>query len=213
MPWPTATSDLHWWSPRDLARFVDLGCEVQDVALDLSAADEAVETPRALRFAGAFGPMLPTLRQTVKETIVWNVERGLELDGLAVARALEARSAIFATVADLMERFDVPVAPAAQVVPFPVEQQYPAEIAGVEMPHYLGWMRVCSRITVCAHPVAAVPAGFTDDGLPVGLRLVGRYRGDRRLLEHAPAWEAATELTARHPPLEEVADSAAAVPS
>lgn len=194
-------------------RFVDLGCEVQDVALDLSAADQAFETLRAVRFAGAFGPMLSTLRQTVKETIVWNVERGLELDGSAVARALEARSAVFATVADLMERFDVLVAPAAQVVPFPVEQEYPAEIAGVEMPHYLGWMRVCSRITVCSHPVAAVPAGFTHDGLPVGLQLVGRYRGDRRLLEHAAAWETARGLTARHPPLEEVADSTAAVTS
>ena len=79
-------------------------------------------------------------------------------------------------------------APAAQVVPFPVEQEYPTEVAGVAMPHYLGWMRACSRLTVSAHPVAAVPAGFTDDGLPVGLQLLGRYRGDRRLLEHAAAW-------------------------
>jgi amidase len=52
--------------------------------------------------------------------------------------------------------------------------EYPAEVAGVAMPHYLGWMRVCSRITVTAHPVAAVPAGFTDDGLPVGLQLIHR---------------------------------------
>ena len=70
------------------------------------------------------------------------------------------------------------------------------------MPHYLGWMRACSRITVSAHPVAAVPAGFTADGLPVGLQLVGRYRGDRRLLEHAAAWEAASGLTQRHPPVD-----------
>jgi len=70
------------------------------------------------------------------------------------------------------------------------------------MPNYLGWMRVCSRITVSSHPVAAVPAGFTGDGLPVGLQLVGRHRGDRRLLEHAGAWERASGLTSRHPLLE-----------
>jgi amidase len=84
-------------------------------------------------------------------------------------------------------------------VPFPVELEYPPEVAGVAMPHYLGWMRACSRITVSSHPVAAVPAGFTPGGLPVGLQLVGRFGADRRLLEHAAAWEAATGYTARRP--------------
>ena len=116
-----------------------------------------------------------------------------------LARALAARSQVYLSVAELLERFDVLVAPAAQVVPFPLEEEYPATVAGVVMPHYLGWMRVCSRITVSAHPVAAVPAGFTERGLPVGLQMVGRYKDDRRLLEHAAAWEAASGLTARHP--------------
>ncbi len=178
------------------------GCEVQDVALDLGAADHVFETLRALAFARAFGPTLDALRRTAKQTLVWNVERGLALDGPELARALAARSQVYLSVAALLERFDVLVAPAAQVVPFPLEEEYPATVAGEVMPHYLGWMRVCSRITVSAHPVAAVPAGFTGSGLPVGLQMVGRYKGDRRLLEHAAAWEAATGLTARHPTLD-----------
>jgi amidase len=182
--------------------FEAAGCEVRDVALDLGPADEAFETLRALSFARAFASMLPAFRGTVKETVIWNIEQGLALRGSAVARAIAARSAVFAAVAELLERFDVLVAPAAQVAPFPVEDEYPAEVAGVAMPHYLGWMRVCSRITVSAHPVAAVPAGFTSGGLPVGLQLVGRYRGDRRLLDHAAAWEAASGLTARRPPVD-----------
>ena len=112
-----------------------------------------------------------------------------------------ARSEVFTLVAELLQRFDLLVAPAAQVAPFSIEQEYPTEVAGERMPNYLGWMRACSRITVSSHPVAAVPAGFTPGGLPVGLQLVGRYRGDRRLLEHAAAWEAATGLTGRHPPV------------
>ena len=119
-----------------------------------------------------------------------------------MARATTARSDVFAAVAALLERFDALAAPSAQVAPFPAELEYPTEVAGVEMPHYLGWMRACSRITVSAHPVAAVPAGFTAAGLPVGLQLVGRYRGDRRLLDHAAAWEAAGGYTARRPPLD-----------
>jgi amidase len=183
------------------ARLDALGCDVHNVDLDLRAADEAFETLRAVAFVRAFAPILPTLRKTGKATLLWNIEQGMALDGPALARAIETRSAVFATVSELLERFDVLAAPAAQVVPFPVDLEYPTQVDGVAMPHYLGWMRVCSRITVSAHPVAAVPAGFTDSGLPVGMQFVGRYRDDRRLLEHAAAWETATRLTERHPRL------------
>jgi amidase len=179
-----------------------LGCVVEDLELDLSAADEAFETLRALGFARRFGAELATIRGETKETIVWNVERGLSLDGPAIARAIALRSEVFVTVADALEKLDLLIAPSAQVVPFPVQDEYPTEIAGVKMPHYLGWMRVCSRLTVSAHPIVAVPAGFTASGLPVGMQLVGRYAGDRRLLELAAAWEIATGLTDRHPSLD-----------
>jgi amidase len=179
-----------------------LGCNVEDVTLDLSHADEAFETLRALGFARAFGDSLPALREAAKDTLVWNVERGLELGAPSIARAQTTRSAIFEMFAELLERFDMLAAPSAQVVPFPIEEEYPVHVAGVTMPHYLGWMRVCSRITLSAHPAAAVPAGFTEDGLPVGLQLVGRYGGDLRLLRHAAAWEAASGLTDHHPTLD-----------
>jgi amidase len=179
-----------------------LGCLVEDVTLDLTRADGAFETLRALGFARAFGDRLPALRETAKDTLLWNIECGLALDAPTIARAQATRSEIFTMFADLLERFDVLAAPSAQVVPFPIEQEYPVQVAGVTMPHYLGWMRVCSRITLSAHPAAAVPAGFTDDGLPVGLQFVGRYRGDLALLRHVAAWETASGLTDRHPTLD-----------
>lgn len=182
-------------------RLSALGCLVEDVTLDLSRADEAFETLRALGFARTFGDSLPALRARAKDTVVWNIERGLELDASTIGRALTVRSEIFTMFAELLERFDVLVAPSAQVEPFPIEQEYPVQVAGVTMPHYLGWMRVCSRITLSAHPAAAVPAGFTTEGLPVGMQFVGRYRGDLQLLRHAAAWEAASALTERHPAL------------
>jgi amidase len=181
-------------------RWQACGSVVEEVAPDISRADESFETLRALGFARAFGDQLPVLRRKGKETLVWNVERGMELSGPAIARAQSARGEIFTLIAELLQRFDLIVAPSAQVAPFPVEWEYPREVAGVAMEHYLGWMRACTRITVSSHPVLGVPAGFTAAGLPVGMQLVGRFRGDRELLALGSAWEAATAFSDRHPP-------------
>jgi amidase len=182
------------------ARWLDCGAVVEEISPDVSGADGAFETLRALGFARSFADRLPQLRQRSKATLVWNVERGLALDGPAIARAQRVRGEIFRRVADLLQRHDLIVAPSVQVTPFPVESEYPREIAGVTMESYLAWMRACTRVTVCSHPVLAVPAGFTAGGLPVGIQLIGRFRGDRELLAHGAAWEAATGFGARRPP-------------
>jgi amidase len=101
----------------------------------------------------------------------------------------------------LLERYDALALPVSQVTPFAVEQEWVTEIAGTAMGSYLEWMRSCSRITVTAHPALSLPAGFTPDGLPVGLQLVGRQRGELALLRLAAAIEHATRVGRRAPDL------------
>jgi amidase len=79
------------------------------------------------------------------------------------------------------------------VAPFPIEQEYPTEIDGVPMNNYLDWMRSCSAITVTGHPAISVPCGFTPDGLPVGIQIIGRYRDELGLLQFAHAFEQRTK--------------------
>jgi amidase len=89
----------------------------------------------------------------------------------------------------------------SQVAPFPVETEWVTEIAGTAMGSYLEWMRSCSRISVTAHPALSLPAGFTPAGLPIGLQLVGRQRGDLALLRLAAGIERATGFGRRAPDL------------
>jgi amidase len=177
--------------------FSGLGCVVEDVEPDLADADEAFDTLRALQFAGAFA----RIASRVKPDIAENARRGFELSAERIARALTLRSEIFTRMRVLLERFDVLAAPVTQVAPFAVETPWPRSIAGVELETYTDWFRSCSRVTVTAHPAVSVPAGFTQDGLPVGLQLVGRYRDELGLLRVAAAFEAATGFGARRPPL------------
>jgi amidase len=177
--------------------FAELGCVVEDVEPDLAEADEAFDTLRALLFADAFGD----LGDQVKPDIASNARRGFGLSPKQISRALTLRTEMFTRMRTLLERFDFLAAPVTQVAPFSVETPWPREIAGVAMETYTDWFRSCSRITVTAHPAVSVPAGFTADGLPVGLQLVGRYRDELGLLRVAAAFEAATGFGARRPSL------------
>ena len=161
----------------------DRGCIVEDAEPDFAGADECFEVLRGVGFAGAYGSIV----DQVKPTLAENTRFGLGLDAARIARALELRGALFTRLREFLTRYDALAAPVTQVAPFDVDTEYPTEIAGVAMGSYLEWFRACSRITVTAHPAIAVPAGFTDAGLPIGLQLVGRHRGELALLRLAHA--------------------------
>jgi amidase len=181
--------------------FEDLGCVVEDAEPDLSDADEAFDVLRALAFVLAHHQKLIEHPALLKDTVVWNIQEGLGLTPPRIAAAIGARSAIIARALAFFERFDALVLPVSQVLPFPVEVDWVRAIEGAPMEHYVAWQRTCSRITVTAHPAIAVPGGFTADGLPVGLQIVGRYRGERELLRLAQAFESAAGFGLRRPPL------------
>ena len=91
--------------------------------------------------------------------------------------------------------------PVTQVVPFDVTTPYPTRIGDAAMGTYIDWMRSCSYVTLMANPAMSVPAGFTPEGLPVGLQIVGRHRGEWALLQMAHAFEQATRHGLRRPPV------------
>jgi amidase len=88
-----------------------------------------------------------------------------------------------------------------QVPPFDATLDWPHEVAGTRMEHYVQWMQSAYWISATWRPAISVPAGFTPGGLPVGIQLVGRYRADFALLQVAHAFEQATGVGATRPPI------------
>ena len=86
-----------------------------------------------------------------------------------------------------------------QVPPFDAKLDWPKEIAGTKMDHYVAWMKSAYWITTTACPAISVPAGFTSNGMPVGIQLVGRYRADFELLRFAQMFEQTTHVGKRRP--------------
>jgi amidase len=171
---------------------VDLGCEVVDAAPDLSGADGAFRAWRAFRFATWYGSLHREHRDQLGPNVTWNIERGLELTTDELSRATELRMALAQRVGEFFATVEVLACPVSQVVPFDVTLDWVHEIDGVPLHTYLDWMASSYLISATGLPAISVPAGFTPDGLPVGLQLVGRWRADWPLLAVAHAFEAAT---------------------
>ena len=176
-----------------------LGCIVEDAEPDLTGADEAFQVQRAVGFVEAYRKLMRTERARIKETLVWNIEEGLAMDAARIAEANILRSRVFHATRDFLDRYEFLLLPTVQVPPFPVDQPYVTEINGVKLKNYMEWMKSCYLISATSHPAISVPAGFTPDGLPVGLQIVGRYRDDFGVLQLAHAFEGATEVWKRRP--------------
>jgi len=181
--------------------FEGLGCVVEEACPDFSGATEAFETLRALAFLQKNGQLYRDHRGRLKQTVVWNIEEGLRLTPEKIARAQTLRTQLFHRMRAFLERYEFLLCPVNQLPPFPVDQEYPAEIAGVKMGNYLDWMKSCYYITITSHPAISVPAGFTDEAtpLPVGLQIVGRYRDDFGVLQLAHAFEQETGAWRQRP--------------
>lgn len=184
--------------------FQGFGCVVERDCPDLTDAMDVFQIQRAAALAVIGRDLdrtVPDWRRHAKDTLIWNVEQGYALTSEALLDAELRRTRIYRRVVEFFGRYDALLLPAAQVAPFPVEQEWVREIAGQPMTTYVDWMSVCCVISVTGLPALSVPAGFTAAGLPVGLQIVGRPHDDLGLLQLAHEFEQATLVHRRRPAL------------
>ena len=181
------------------ARIEGTGTVVEEACPDLSDAIEMFHVLRAAQFVTNYGPLVAAHRDLLKPEIVWNVEEGLALGAEDVGRAERARAALYERVRLWFEDYDLLLCPAAIVPPFPAEERYVEEVGGHRFDNYLDWMATCFAITLTACPAISIPAGFTAGGLPVGLQVVGRPRGEAALLAASHLFEQALGVADQTP--------------
>jgi len=179
--------------------FGELGCDIDDACPDFSDANEVFMTMRAAGMAATRAELLRTHRDQLKDTVIWNIEEGMKLNAADVGMAEVKRAALFDRVRKFMETYEFMVFPVSQHPPFDVTQQYLTEVNGIQMETYIDWMRSCYYITATGHPAISVPCGFTEDGLPVGIQIVGRHQREFSVLQLAYAFQQATDFWKQRP--------------
>jgi len=166
-------------------RFAEAGAIVEEAHPDLREAHECFHVLRAFDFAISKAELLRTKRDLLKPEVIWNIEEGLKLTIEQLARAEAQRIAMTNRTLEFFETYDLLLAPATIVAPFPVENRYVAECAGRKFDNYVEWLGIVYAITLVCCPALSLPCGFTASGLPVGLQMVAAPRGEAQLLAGA----------------------------
>ncbi|MEE9399528.1 MAG: amidase family protein, partial [Dehalococcoidales bacterium] len=184
--------------------FRGLGCEVIEDAPDFSGAKEAAIILRGLRFVALYQDQMddPEFKRWVNPLVTGNIEQGLNFSIRDVARAQRVRSELWDRVRCFFDEYDLLLTPTAPIPPFPAETRYPTEIDGQPMENYIDWAMLTYAITMTGSPAISVPCGWTSEGLPVGLQIVGRHNSEAALLRAAAAYELAAPWTDKRPTLE-----------
>jgi amidase len=179
--------------------FESLGCVVEDAEPDFRDANECFLAWRHWSVEQAFGDTLTTKGDQLNDYVHWHVEEGRKLTGPYLSRIESKRTALYHRVREFMEKYEFFILPVNQVLPFDVNQHYPTEIAGVKMENYIAWMKSAFYISTVGIPAISVPCGFSAEGLPIGIQIVGRQHDDWGILQLGCAFEQATNIGKRRP--------------
>ena len=136
----------------------------------------------------------------MKPEAVEEIERGAAIAPADIEQAEAKHAKLLARVGKFFETHRFLVCAVNQVPPFDAMLAWPREIAGVPMEHYAAWMKSAYWISTTLGPAISVPAGFTAEGLPVGVQIVGRRGDDLGVLRLAYAFETSAGFSRRRPP-------------
>jgi len=183
-----------------LAALEELGCHVESTSFGMQPDRvwSAWLVWRHVLVAAALGTLAsdPARRQMMKPEVLWEVDNGDRVTATQFAEAAVERTSFHTRIVDLFDRFDALAMPSAQVWPFDASERWPQHIGEREMDTYHRWMEATIYATFAGLPAISVPVGFDDRGLPMGMQLIGRPRGDIALLRLARAYE--MTVTARN---------------
>ena len=170
------------------------GATVADACPDIKGLEVAYRTLRAAMWAATVGRMPPEIQDHLKDTLRENIDFGRQLTIDDINDANLARSRIFNAMNQFFETHDVLATAVVGCPPKDISIEYPTKVAGEPMDDYISWLKFAFLSTTTGLPSLSLPVGFTDDGLPVGLQLIGPHRGEAKLLQVAAFIEASLNL-------------------
>ncbi len=163
----------------------------EEVKLDFGEADRCFDVIRAQNFVERYQAIYQKDPNSLGPNVRANYEIGARMSLSDVAWAHAEQTRIFRRFQTTFRDYDAVLSPTTPVSPFPWTQLYLDELEGRKLRNYYHWLALTYFITLATNPALSLPCGTDEHGMPFGLQMIGRFRGDCALLDAAEAMEQA----------------------
>lgn len=165
----------------------------EEAQFDLGEADRCFDVIRAMNFVDRFRDIYEKDPDALGPNVRANYEMGARMTLADVTWAHAEQTRLFRRFQNTFRAYDLVISPTTSVTPFPWTQLYLAEMDGKPLLNYYHWLALTYVVTLATNSAISLPCGLDHAGMPFGLQVIGRFRGDRALLGAAHAMERAFE--------------------
>ena len=169
-------------------KFEKFGWDIENVKIKMRKADYPVNILWTSWFAYDLKPKLKEWRDKIDPDLVKMVEAGLTYSGIDVMRAMDVRKKIYEVCYNHFKNYDLLITPTTAVPPIELGITFPSKINGISVSP-TGWIPFAFPFNLTGHPAASIPCGWTDDGLPIGMQIVGKRFDELTVLQISKVFE------------------------
>lgn len=181
-------------------RFAELGCEVEQLDLDLPDMTSAQQTIVLCETLAAMGARLDEWKEVITPSMSRLPEKAAGFTISDLMEAHWARERYWEKISPVFEEFDALLTPVCGITAPENGTLGPREIAGHKI-RALGWLSFCVPFNMTWQPAASLPVGFDDTQMPVGLQVVGRRHDEATVFRLSAAYEDAFGPLCQRPPV------------
>jgi Asp-tRNA(Asn)/Glu-tRNA(Gln) amidotransferase A subunit family amidase len=178
--------------------FQNFGWTIEHVKMKMRKARYAFNTIYTIAYAYNLKPYLKKWRDKIDPDLIKLIDAGLSYDGMALPRAVAIRDQIYNTIYKLFKDYDIIITPSTAVPAFEVGIMNPWKINGINVSP-TGWTTFTFPFNMTGHPAASIPCGWTNDGLPIGMQIVGNRFDELTVLQVSKAFEEMAPWQAKKP--------------
>ena len=161
------------------------GIETMNIEPDLKSSHYAFRTLRAFQFSTMWGNVLKKHSEKLKPEVIWNIQKGLDLKSKDLSKAEILRMKVRNNLLNFFVKYEYLITPSTPVAPNPVEERYVKNIDGIKLESYLDWLSLGYVVSLTGCPAISVPFGFSENGSPLGLQVIGKPYSEKKLINFA----------------------------